>query len=266
MRHAHCLRNFVLVLAVAATPATAAAQAPVMPPVIQVQTPPANDVIEAARQLQQRLGSATAANPPLLTNAGAPLIRKAFDRDAVRAMPLDLQTLGQTCGAIGEALIGYMQFAGRATGGKDREAANRRALEMQDEVSLGLAAGNICVQRSFRAAEALVSSSAAVDPDRAREGLRQMRQGAAQAITGSIGTVVSPGVSAKNRDLVLSAILEDAPTVAASFPQAERNALRTLVLASVPKATGPDRVKLQAIARAYGAAACNAVCRFGGTN
>ncbi len=93
-----------------------------------------------------------------------------------------------------------------------------------------------------------------------------MRQGAAQAIRGSIEAALSLGISAKNRDIVLSAIIEDAPTVAASFPQAERTALRDIVLGQVPKATGSDRVKLQAIAKAYGATACNALCRFAGTN
>jgi hypothetical protein len=252
-----------------ATPAPAATQTQVTPPpVVVVQAPPSNDLVEAAVQLQERLASARADSAPMLTNAGAPLVRKAFDRDALRAMPLDLRALGGTCSAIGKTLIAYMQFAQRTTGGKDANpaAANRQALRMQDEVSLGLAAGNICVQRSFRAAEALINSSEPTRPDAAKEGLKQMRQGAAMAIRGSLDSVTSTGLSPRNRDIVLSAILEDAPAVAASFPQSERNALRAVVLARVPKVTGTDRVKMQAIAKAYGSAACNAVCRLGGTN
>jgi hypothetical protein len=39
-----------------------------------------------------------------------------------------------------------------------------------------------------------------------------------------------------------------------------------MVLGQVPTATGADRLKLQAIARAYGATACNVLCKFAGTN
>ncbi len=169
MRHARCLRNFVFVLALAATPAIAGAQA-VPPPIVTVQAPPSNDMVQANVRLQERLGTATAANPPLLTNGDAPVVRKAFDRDALRAMPLDLRQLGGTCGAIGRTLIAYMQFAARVTGGKDRAAVDREAMKTQDEVALGLAAGNICVQRSFRAAEVLMQGSVPDRPDQAREG------------------------------------------------------------------------------------------------
>jgi hypothetical protein len=265
MNHTLYLRNFVLVLAMAATPAIAGAQA-VPPPIVMVQAPPSNDMVQANLRLQQRLATATATNPPLLTNGDAPLVRQAFDRDGLRVMPLDLRQLGGTCGAIGRTLIAYMQFAARVTGSKDRAAVDRQAMKTQDEVSLGLASGNICVQRSFRAAEVLMQGSAPDRPDQAREGLRQMRQGAAQAIRGSLEATLSPGISAKNRDIVLSAITEDAPAVAASFPQAERTALRDMVLGQVPKATGSDRLMLQAIARAFGATACNVLCKFAGTN
>ena len=254
------LPNLVLALGIAATPAAASAQPTVAPPVI-AQAPPTNDMVRAAERLRERLAVASASDAPTLTSADGALVRRAFDRDALRAMPLDLRVLAPTCGAIGRTLIAYMQFANRVTG-NDREAANRQALKLQDEVSLGLAAGNVCVQRSFRAADALARSSDAARPEQARQGLKDMRHGAAQAIRGSLDAVISTGMSARNRDLVLSAILEDAPTVAASFPQPERNDLRTMVLARVPRVTGADRIKLQAIAKAYGGSACNALCKF----
>ena len=263
MHHLRRWQNLFLVLAIAAPTAAADAQAPVAPPVV-VQSPPANAMVQAAERLRERLAVASASEAPTLASADSALVRRAFDRGAVRAMPLDLRVLAPTCGAIGRTLIAYMQFASRVSG-NDREAANRQALKLQDEVSLGLAAGNVCVQRSFRAADALARSSDAARPEQARQGLKDMRHGAAQAIRGSLDAVISTGMSAKNRDLVLSSILEDAATVAASFPQSERNALRTMVLARVPRVTGADRVKLQAIAKAYGGSACNALCKFAGS-
>ena len=264
MRHARHLRKFVIAVAAAATPAVAGAQAATPPPIVMVE--PANDMIAAAIQLQNRLATASANSAPLLTNAGAAMVRNAFDREALRAMPLDLRMISGTCGAIGKTLVAYMEFANRITN-KDREAANRVALKMQAEISLGLAAGNVCVQRSFRAAEALMHSMPPPNrPEQAREGLKQMRHGAAQAIQGSLDAVLSSGNSPKNRDMVISAVLEDAPALAASFPQAERDALRAMVLNRVDRATGTDRTKLQAIAQAYGASACNVVCRFAGAN
>jgi hypothetical protein len=218
------------------------------------------DIATAGQTLRTRLGAATSlANAPLLSNADAALVRTVFDPAAVRRMPLDLPTVSATCIAIGEGITAYAEFANRLGG-------SEAMIKLQDEVSLGAAAGNLCVQRSFHA----VSDAASAMPAASRSGiapaLQQMRTGAEQTIIGTLNASLDPAVNATNRAAMLAAILEDAPVVAASFPAAERQKLYQQIVALQPRALPADRKAFAAIAAAFAAPACNLLCGIAGGN
>lgn len=219
------------------------------------------NLIDAGKTLATRLGAATGfANVPTLTNADAPLVRAAFDADAVRAMPLDLDTVSNSCIAIGTAIVAYTQFATR-TG--NAEAA---MLRLQDEIALGTVAGNVCVQRGFHAVSAVVETM----PEAARGGvqgpLKQMRDGAEQTIMGTLQASSATTLSVKNRTAMLAAVLEDAPVVAASFPAGERQRVRQLILGWQARLPVADRKTVAAIAAAFAAPACNVLCKAASAN
>lgn len=217
------------------------------------------NLIDAGKTLATRLGAATGfANAPMLSNADAALVRAAFDADAVRKMPLDLDTVSNSCIAIGTAIVAYTQFATR-TG--NAEAA---MIRLQDEVSMGAVAGNLCVQRGFRAVAPVVESM----PEASRAGvqgpLKQMRDGAEQTIMGTLQAATDTGIRAKNRTAMLAAILEDAPAVAASFPAGERARMRQQILGKQAQIPVADRKTVTAIADAFATPACNALCKTAG--
>jgi len=124
-------------------------------------------------------------DPPLLGNADGKLVRKAFSPSTVRSIQTDdLATIGNSCSAIGAALKAYGDLIDRA----DAKPGGGRAMltRTEDEIALGMAAANICAQRSFRAAEAFVSTLPQDRRTNARNGLKMMRQGAALTITGAL--------------------------------------------------------------------------------
>ena len=238
--------TFLLPALLVATPATAQGQM---------------NLIDAGKTLATRLGAATGlADVPALSNGDAALVRAAFDADAVRRMPLDLDTVSNSCIAIGTAIVAYTQFAAR-TG--DAEAA---MLRLQDEVALGAVAGNVCVQRSFHAVSPVIEAM----PEAARGGvqapLKQMRDGAEQTIMGTLQAASAKTLSTKNRTAMLAAILEDAPVVAASFPASERQRVCQLILGWQARLPLADRKTVSAIAAAFAAPACNVLCKTAGAN
>lgn len=223
------------------------------------------DLVAAGEQLRQRVtAAATAADAPLLTNAGAPLVRAAFDPAVIRAMPADAATVSKACIAIGQAFIAYNLLAQRAT--TNPADAEALMLKLQDEVSMGIVAGNLCLQRLFHATAITVSDVA--EPQRAvfAPNLKKMRDGAAKAITSTLDIVQVPGVSPANRSAMLASVLEDAAVVAASFPADERAQLRQHAIALEPGASDADRAALAAIARAFAAPECNLLCTVAGAH
>jgi hypothetical protein len=214
------------------------------------------NLIDAGQALATRVGAATGfANVPMLTNADAALVRAAFDADAVRKTPLDLDTISNSCIAVGTAIVAYTAFAAR-TG--DAETA---LLRLQDEVTLGAVAGNLCAQRGFHAVSAVVDAMPEAARGRVQGPLKQMRDGAEQTIMGTLQAATAKPLRAKNRTAMLAAILEDAPMVAASFPAAERARVRQLILGTQAGMPVADRKTVAAIAAAFAAPACNVLCK-----
>jgi hypothetical protein len=231
---------------------------------LQTGAQAAPSLIAAAEQLRQRLKDAgPGAEPPMLTNSGAPLIRAAFDLDYVRHMPLDTQTVGQTCMAIGSTIVAYAEYAQRSVGGAAKPgAADAGILQVQNELSLAAAAANICVQRGFRSVLALAEGMPATQRSRLAPALKQMRDGAVQTLRGSLDAMLDPGLRADNQAMLLSAIVEDVDAVAASFPAAERAAFRQQILDRLPRAAPALRDRWNKLAAAFAGTACNTLCEI----
>ena len=216
-------------------------------------------LVTAGGQVRAKLAAAAHGAAPMLSNGDAALVRAVFDADAIRAMPLDLGTIAAACGAVGTTIVAYTEYAGRV-GGTLPGGPDAVLREVQDEATRGIAAGNVCVQRLFRAAVPMVQSVAAERRVGIRAGLKQMRDGAVQTITGSIGLIADAGFRDDNRRKMLAALLEDPAAVAASFPAGERASLRAAVLAV--NATGEIKAGLDKLAAALAQPACNALCEL----
>jgi hypothetical protein len=222
-------------------------------------------LIAAGEKLKAQLDAgAKGSTPPMLTNAGGALVRTAFDADTVRALPLDDVTLvGNACVAIGNAVVAYAGYLGRAT--DSPAAADALGLKVQDELTLGTIAANLCAQRSLLAVEVLLKSLPANQRTGVAGPLKQMRDGARQMITGTLDTALSTGLKPANAAKMLAAALEDAANVAASFPAAERAALRTQILGFVPRAPAASRKDVELLARVFAASDCNLLCQIAGS-
>lgn len=243
---------------------TAAVMALAMPVAAAAQGAPA--LISAGDQVRAKLTTAARGKAPSLRNGDAALVRKVFDAPAVRAMPLALD-IGDVCIAIGSTIVAYTEYAARVTAVDANPVAAGDALLMtlQDEMALGAVAANVCVQRGFRAVAIAVAGMPAEQRPGARDGLKQMREGAVQTIEGTLASASQAGVKPANRSTMLAAALEDATELAASFPASERQRARDKFLTYVPKATRATRGQVTALANAFATTKCNILCQTAGT-
>ncbi|WP_066798235.1 hypothetical protein [Sphingomonas soli] len=249
----------ILMLTLAAAACLAAAPA-------SAQTPTGAEMIAAGEQLKAKLETAARGAQPRLDNEDAALVRRAFDANALRAMPLSLE-IGNICVSIGGALLAYAEFAGRVANGESgSRTPDALILAMQNEISLGTIAANVCVQRGYRAVTETLTGLTPAQRAGTVSALAQMREGGVQTIEGTVDTAATVGMSPANRSAMLASILEDLPTIAASFPAAERAALRQKVLAYSTRFTADERKQIDAITRALTSNACNILCETAGSN
>ncbi|MBO9714128.1 hypothetical protein [Sphingomonas sp.] len=222
-------------------------------------------LISATATLKAKLdGAAKTDQPPLLTNGDAALVRTAFDADTVRAIPANPDVAGRACTGIGLAIVAYVDFGNRQTGGGS--ALDAFVIKIQNEMTLSAVAANLCLGRGFLAVEPIVAKMDAGNRTNIAPALRQMHDGADQTINGSLSTVASPEFSAANRASIVAALIESAPPIAASFSPADRAAMHDKVLGYVKTAPADIRAKINALAAIYAKPDCNAICKASGGN
>jgi hypothetical protein len=212
----------------------------------------------AADQLTAKINAAQNANElPLLTNGDAGLVKAVFNPAAVHGLPTENpKPIIDYCDAISKALIAYGNFHG--TGLESVAAA------LDDTVALGTATGDVCVERLFRATEVFMSGVSAERRLTAAEPLKQMRDGATETIDGTLGELILPDESSSDRSLMLSALLDDAPALAASYPAAERAKMRSEILSYLDRVPADSRDRLQRFADAFATSDCNILCQSAG--
>lgn len=222
-------------------------------------------LIEAGNALQAQLKTA-AKDPPMLTNAGAPLVRTAFNADAIRTLPVsDVALVSNSCIAIGQTILAYVDFATRTSANApDPNVASEAAmLRIQEEMTLGAIAANLCVKRGFQSVLPVVEGMDSTTRAGAATALGQMRAGTVQTIDGTLNTVVLAPTRPANRIRLLDSVLEGLPALAASFPSDERAKLRESVLKLAATAPQATKAKFSQIAAGLAATQCNTLCAVG---
>ena len=225
----------------------------------------AQTLLDANARLKAQVeATAPGGRLPLLGNQDAALVRTAFDAVIIRAAPLDAGTIGSICEALGNSILAYTDYVER-TAGNEVAAQNAEVIRLQDEFALGTAAANICVQRGFRAIDALLGTFDTARRSQLGSPLMMMRNGTTMTISGTLATLELPGISAANQDLMVFAMAEDSAVVAASFPKAERGKLERMVRDSASRATRLAlKQALNRIAQSFASPACNTLCQAAG--
>lgn len=93
-----------------------------------------------------------------------------------------------------------------------------------------------------------------------RAGLQQVRLGINEMMTSVTLMVRSPGLNPANRDILLSALADNAAVMAASTPRADRAALIAQTEAILPALTGPEREKALMFKSTFENGECGVLC------
>lgn len=190
--------------------------------------------------------------PRLRDPANAVLIRTAFSREGMRAMPAELQTVLPMCRSLQQAFSSMVKWS-----------AGPRFLGYQDELTLGMAGGDLCIKRMFRAADAFFTILPTAERTSVRrDGFKQMQDGAQGMIVSLLGGLSDQSVAPANRALLLSALLEDADGIAVALTPAQRAEVRAKILATAQKVDAGSREQLMKLAQVYARTGCGALCTF----
>lgn len=93
-----------------------------------------------------------------------------------------------------------------------------------------------------------------------RAGLQQVRLGINEMVTSVILMVRSPGLNPANRDILLSALADNAAVMAASTPRADRAALVAQTEAILPALAGAEHEKALTFKSAFEHGECGVLC------
>ncbi|MBN8949157.1 MAG: hypothetical protein BGP09_23200 [Rhizobium sp. 60-20] len=93
-----------------------------------------------------------------------------------------------------------------------------------------------------------------------RAGLQQARLGINEMMTSVTLMVRSPGLNPANRDILLSALADNAAVMAAATPRADRAALIAQTEAILPALTGSEREKALAFKSTFEHGECGVLC------
>ncbi len=181
------------------------------------------------------------------TTLGAPPYRSA-DVPA-------LLDIGDRAGAVFKTYVLFTPKAGTVPD----TAAN--TTEYQDEISR---AGAYLVYVQAAALDALADFVRTLPADQMnaarRAGLRQMRLGITEQVTGLTLMLRSPSLRVENREVLLDALSENAGTLAAATPLADRQAMTAQVDALLPGLSDAERNKVLAIKSAFSSKHCTGLC------
>ncbi|MBN9080311.1 MAG: hypothetical protein BGP04_18760 [Rhizobiales bacterium 62-17] len=93
-----------------------------------------------------------------------------------------------------------------------------------------------------------------------RDGLRKIRLGINEMVTGIVLMLRSPGLRSENQAILLDALAEGAATLAASTAPADRTALVAQVNTVLASLSGPERAKALAFKAAFERKECTGLC------
>ncbi len=164
-----------------------------------------------------------------------------------------------TIGARSSALLKtYVMFTPQE-GTLPDMAAN--TFKYQDEI---VRAGAYALQVQAAALEALADFVKTLPAEQMNEtrraGLRQVRLGITEQVTGITLLLRSPGIRPENRDLLLDALGGAAAKLAQAATPADRAAMAAQIDAVMPSLTEPERAKAQALKSAYTQQSCVDLC------
>jgi hypothetical protein len=132
---------------------------------------------------------------------------------------------------------------------------------LQNELTAGSIAANLCVQKGFRAVSAFVATLTPAQRANLREPMGQMRDGAAMTISSSIGTAAMPSISLENRAKILAAVFEDLRFTAASFTPADKRKLSDQVITAARDLPPSLVERSRDIISVLQASDCNLLCQ-----
>ena len=166
-----------------------------------------------------------------------------------------LLAIGERAGTVYKT---YFLFAPQG-GAVPDTAAN--SLEYQDEIAR---AGAYQLQVQAASFEAVADFARTLPADQMnetrRQGVRMIRLGAVQHVTGLTLMLRSPGLRPENRAVLLDALVETAARLAAATTIADRAAMTAQIDAVVPSLSGAERSKAETLKAAFARQDCAGLC------
>ena len=192
----------------------------------------------------------------------ARVLARIWDAEATLGAPpyrsSDIPALlaaGERAGAVYKT---YLLFAPQ-TGSVPDTAAN--TFMFQDEITR---AGAYLLQVQVAQLEAATDFVGTLPPDQMnetrRKGVRMMRLGAVQQITGLTLMLRSPELRPENRGLLLDALGASVAKLAAATPITDRTAMMAQIDAVLPSLSAGERDKAKALTSALGNRDCTGLC------
>lgn len=166
-----------------------------------------------------------------------------------------LLTIGERAGAVYKT---YLLFAPQ-TGSVPDTAAN--TLTFQDEITrAGAYLLQVQVAQLEAAADFVGTLPAEQMNETRRKGVRMMRLGAVQQVTGLALMLRSPELRPENRELLLDALGASAGKLTAATPITDRTAMKAQIDAVLPSLSAREREKAQMLASAFANQDCAGLC------
>lgn len=166
-----------------------------------------------------------------------------------------LLPIGDWAGAIFKT---YILFAPQ-TGTVPDTAAN--TAKYQDEMARAAAYVLRVQAAGFEAITDFVKTLPAAEMNEARRaGLRKIRLGINEMITGMVLVLRSPDLRSENRAILLDALDGSAVTLAGAASLADRAAVAAQIDTALPVLTGPERAKALAVKAAFESKECVGLC------
>lgn len=192
------------------------------------------------------------------------LVRNAFDRGAIRALSGDMPGMLKVCQSVYGAYGRYMSYITKRADGRplDSGEQRKRQTSLQDETTLAMATADLCAKGMLAAATAIAANLSPAerrDPNRIA-GARQMRNGLAQLV---LGTIEAQGVSdlrPGNRALLRESTMEMADVGADAMTPVQRADVRAKIDAAIKSSPASSTAMLGRLRAIYSRVGCSGLC------
>lgn len=192
------------------------------------------------------------------------LVRKAFDRTAIRTLISDMPGMLTTCQSVFGAFDSYMSYITKQADGRELapEEQQKRQMLLQDETTLAVAAADLCSKGILMAATKLVEKLPPADRSNSHRiaGAAQMRNGMAQLLKGSIEAQSVSTLRPANRALLRESTMDMADVGADAMTLAQRAEMLAVIDAVIKSAPASSTAMLQQLRSIYSQADCTGLC------